>query len=476
MQPHLATSLKARFVSTTLAAACLLLMCTDGTSIAGIQGSGRKVLAVTLGRITGFGSIFVNGIEYATSGAQIRMDDQPAFESQLQVGQIVTVNGNMDIGSLAGTATDVAFSGDVQGPIAQSDAASRTLLVLGQTVRVSDETIFGADIQPAAIESLQAGMVVEVSAFATAAGDLMASRIDLKPVSAGQQVKGRVQSLDPAARTFRINALTIDYSDISPAGSFADGITAAVQGSLSSSGMFHATRVQVSSGAGGTANEKGQIEGLITTFHSESDFELGDQRVVADAATHFVLHGQVLGPDTAVTVRGTFDGAGLLVARKVESKPGSSQMARGLVDSVSLSSGTLNILGIKVTLSGATSVEDKSAQRLRPFGLRDVRAGDYLEVHGIPGASGSGLVATLIEREQPDSSSELQGVALNVADSSFTLLGVTVLTNAQTRFVGFPARAGAAGTIMTDAAGSLVRVQGSLSGNTLIAAEVSSAR
>ena len=50
------------------AAALLLAACSGPTQLAGIQGSGA---AVAYGPITGFGSIFVNGVEYATSSAQI---------------------------------------------------------------------------------------------------------------------------------------------------------------------------------------------------------------------------------------------------------------------------------------------------------------------------------------------------------------------------------------------------------------------
>src|SRR5256885_5141775 len=72
--------------------ALLLASCGGGQLTAGIEGSGAPV--TTVGSITGFGSIFVNGVEYATAGAQIGIDGQPGTEAQLSVGDVVTVVGD----------------------------------------------------------------------------------------------------------------------------------------------------------------------------------------------------------------------------------------------------------------------------------------------------------------------------------------------------------------------------------------------
>jgi len=74
--------------------ALLLASCGGGQLTAGIEGSGAPV--TTVGSITGFGSIFVNGVEYATAGAQIGIDGQPGTEAQLSVGDVVTVVGTVN--------------------------------------------------------------------------------------------------------------------------------------------------------------------------------------------------------------------------------------------------------------------------------------------------------------------------------------------------------------------------------------------
>ena len=110
-----------------------------GDMTAGIQGSGRTGGVAAVGPITGFGSIFVDGVEYSTSGAQISVDDQAGTESQLRVGQVVTVKGTVNADGITGTAATVSFASDLRGPVAQVDANAGTFVVLGQTVRVTDE-------------------------------------------------------------------------------------------------------------------------------------------------------------------------------------------------------------------------------------------------------------------------------------------------------------------------------------------------
>ena len=105
---------------TTISAAMALLLVSCGgssnTQLGGIQGSGT---GVAYGPVTGFGSIFVSGVEYTTSNAQISVDDQVGSESQLLVGQVVTVKGAINADGKTGTATQVTFSGEVAGAVAQ---------------------------------------------------------------------------------------------------------------------------------------------------------------------------------------------------------------------------------------------------------------------------------------------------------------------------------------------------------------------
>jgi hypothetical protein len=460
------------FRLSALAAVCIgivsLFAGCGGEMTAGIQGSGLTGGVAAVGPITGFGSIFVDGVEYSTGGAQISVDDQAATESQLRVGQIVTVKGTVNADGVTGIASTVSFASDLRGPVTQVDANAGTFVVLGQTVRVADTTLFDDSFTTQSLADISANTLVQVSGFLDSGGVLVASRVEPANANAGLQIRGAVQMLDTTAHTFRINTLTVDYSGIAPSGTLANGAFVIAQGSsLSTSGALIATRVKVVAGLGAGTNERGQLEGLVTSFTSNASFSVNGQPVTTSASTLLTPQGVVLGLDVRVKVHGTFDAAGVLVADKVEVRSQSLSLARGLVDAVSASGHTLRVLGVNVTTDAATSFEDKSSLHVRLFGLADVRTGDYIEVRGTADASGT-LSAATIERQRPDNRVYLQGVARNVSAPTFSVLGVTVTTDAQTQYPGSGGPDHAT-QFFANAANQIVRVRGMLVGDTLVA-------
>jgi hypothetical protein len=200
--------------------------------------------------------------------------------------------------------------------------------------------------------------------------------------------------------------------------------------------------------------------------------------VVTDASTQFVLQGMTLAVDLPVKVRGTFNASGALLAARVEAKANSLGAIQGLVDAVSAANNTLTVLGAVITTTSATAFEDRSSQPVRQFRLSDVRMGDLVEVRGTPGASGSGFTATLLVRQNPGNGNgnggivQLQGAATNVSDPGFTVLGVQVLTNAETRFIGAGGQASAREQFFSQPAHDRVVVRGTVTGGILVAERV----
>ncbi|MGD9598040.1 MAG: DUF5666 domain-containing protein [Steroidobacteraceae bacterium] len=463
--------------TTAFVAAALLAACggggdsgSNGPAIGGIQGSGRMV---SVGTITGFGSIFVNGVEFATANAQIRSGGRTATEADLRIGQVVNVQGSVNSGGTTGTATQVSFDADVVGPVTQLDVAAGTFVVLGQTVRVTGNTHFDADIVPSNVAGLAtAGIVVEVSGFVNAAGEILATRIEREAPGGEFEVRGAVQNLDATVRTFRINALTVDYGSATLEGTLADGRLVEVEGTtFTVGGALTASKVEVKSGIGAATDDDVELEGLITRFASGTDFEIAGQRITTNASTRFDLQGVTLGVDVHVEVEGRIDANGVLVAREVEVELENTAEVAGFVESVTAGSNSLRVAGVGITTSAATQYEDKSALARQPLRLSDLRTGDYVEVRGTE-PQGGGLAAAIIEREDPDTETVLQGIAGSVADPAFVLLGVSVNVDAGTEFENAADQPITRSEFFTQAAGRLVKAQGMLSGAVLIADEV----
>lgn len=310
-----------RAIQILIAASALVLTSCGPGQVAGIEGSGAPASVTATGPVTGFGSIFVNGVEYNTTGAQFQIDDQPGMESQLAIGEIVTVTGTLNADNVTGTATQVTFSGNALGPVTSVSAPTDTFVVLGQTVAVTRTTTFDPNIQPAGIAGITSGARVEVSGFPDSSGQILASRIQLASASTSLRVAGVVQGLDASTSAFQINALSVDYSGavLNGTSTLANGSLVEVAGSsLSAGGALLASAVTVLPNRGGAPDSRGEVEGVITVFTSISDFVVNGQHVTTNASTQFNLNGIPLGVNVRVEVEGSFDSSGTLVATSVE--------------------------------------------------------------------------------------------------------------------------------------------------------------
>ena len=142
-----------------------------------------------------------------------------------------------------------------------------------------------------------------------------------------------------------------------------------------------------------------------------------------------------LGLDIKVEAEGTIDANGVLVATKIDIRRASAVRLVALIDSVAPSGDSFVALGITINVDELTRIEDKSDMDMEPFSVGDLVAGNYVEVRGMEFPAGSGdILASLIEREDPDTETELQGFVTTPGEPSFEILGVTITTNGATQF------------------------------------------
>ncbi len=258
------------------------------------------------------------------------------------------------------------------------DVQANTFVVLGQTVRVTGTTVFDGGVSPADITGLSPGVSVEVSGFVDSTGVIVATRVEGKAAAGELEVSGALSGLDTVARRFTINALTIDYATATVSGgTLANGACVEVKSNAPTGNTFVATRVEVKScGLAAAANDRGQIEGIITRFVSAADFDVNGQRVTTTASTTYVngmasASASDLRLDLKVEVEGTFNAAGTLQASKVEIKPESSSRLLGTVDALNAGANTLSMYGIDVAINASTRMEDESSARISPLRFPD---------------------------------------------------------------------------------------------------------
>jgi Domain of unknown function (DUF5666) len=292
------------------------------TSSAGIQGSGfRSLLAV--GTVTepvppGSDILVVGGRPYSTSHAIIQIDGHAGTQGQIHKGDVVSLLASNPADGTAASASQVAVNGSIQGKVSSVDAPSATLFVLGQTVRVTSQTVLGSAMKATGLSALQSGTAVEVGGFADSAGELVATRIDTKGKSSVSRVVGAIRSLDTTQHTFYVNALKIDYGSAEVDTPLTDSAAVSVQGvKFSVDGALVANQVRSAAPGPGLPGSNGRIQGLITNFPSSAYFEVNGQRVLVNTQTTLALPIP-LALDVAVEVAGTFDTSGVLVAESVQ--------------------------------------------------------------------------------------------------------------------------------------------------------------
>ena len=404
-----------------------------------------STVAVSSGTITGFGSVFVNGVNFNTDNASVfRGDDQLNDVRELEIGMMVRVEGSID----DRIANSVHFEEDVKGP-ADSPAVGDSFSVMGQTVITDATTIFNNT----SLAGIASGDILEISGLRNADDDIVARFVERKndPANVNRySLIGNVRDLDSIGRTFRVDDLTVSYGMANvndfPSGKPVEGQLVEVKDDgkayVPGSRNLTATKIEPKNclgNAAATGGAKAEIESLVTRVISSSEFEIGDILVRTNASTLF-LFGT---PDNIVVgarleAEGFVNGSDELDAVKIKFEDNDARIQANVdFGGVNVAGGTVTLLGIPVTVTGTTAMEDKRDD-VAPFSLSDIQAGDYLEIRGFIGANGA-LVATELRRDDNDSKVELRAPASrkDPVAGTVTLLGVTVNTSGSTQFRGF---------------------------------------
>lgn len=398
-----------------------------GGGISGIGGSGF----ISSGSVTGFGSVFVNGVEFETSGTVFDIDDSGSgSQDDLAIGMVVTVNGTVNDDGVTGTATSISFDDQLQGPVSNLsgpdlDGENLTFTILGTTVHISAiDTVF--DVSgilppgtPFNFGSIDNGNNIEVSGFFNTAGELVASRVELKDSTFSTsnivELKGTIKEL--VSSTFTVNGINVDAStaqlDDLPNG-LVENIFVEVKGNCSNPACdtLKATRVEGQSIFDDA--DKISVEGLITDFASSSDFKVNGISVNASTAT-LSPGTMVLRDGARVEVEGPINN-NVIQALTVELRGGNAKV-HATVSSADSTTGnfvvTANAQTISVTVTTATEMENS------------VAVGNFVRVRGFENDS-SGVTATRVEVRDKDDDVIVQGNLQSfLSDNSIEILGVS---------------------------------------------------
>ncbi len=371
----------------------------DAGTAADAAAGGVQSTAFAAGPIAGFGSIIVNGVRYDDSAASVIDDDDAGHDREkLKLGMMVEIDGHsVDAARALGKAMRIRFGSEIVGPVAAVDAAARSLVVLGQTVLVTETTVFD-DSLAGGLGALSVGAVIEVHAqFDAATAKYSATRIEPKADATAYRLRGVVANLDTAAKTFTVGGEIINYA----------GVAAAALPNKLANGMRVRVRLQTTQVSGqwvATALRAGlrkpedraaaHMRGIVSAYTTATDFELNGLKVDASGASFpDGSAGIVLG--ARIEVHGKIAN-GVLVATKVELEErhvleGLRFELHGQISALDMTAKTFRLRGLTVGYGGEVTFKDGTAA--------DLADGRKVEVKGRLGSSPNRIEASKIDFE-----------------------------------------------------------------------------
>lgn len=426
-----------------LTSSLLMTACTE-TQLAegGIGGTG-----ISVGPITGFGSIIQNGIRYDVSQTHfIRDGVVVANQSQYRVGEIVKINGAINADGVTGQATQVDYGSLLQGQITALGTDGKSIYVLNQLVRTDSLTVFhGIKL----LTDLSLGNVVQISGARDAQGVIRANSLTLQQTSfiagtSSQLIEGRITKADPLTHTLVVNGLNIDYSHVvrNALPTVNQYVRVTSTQSLQNNTLIASNYTQAQEFVEFVQGEEAELEGLVTAFISASRFAINGQLVVTTAATEFENSMPAdIKLNALIEAEGRINTQGELVAEEVSVRQASTTQTReleGKVAEINYNTQTFKLLSNTFLVDASTIILHKAEDQETSLRFTDLHLNDHLEIKARQLDDGR-LLALRIERDVEDLTSpdtEIKGVvhSINRAQASLEILGVTVTSDASTEF------------------------------------------
>ena len=404
-QAHLARALP-------VALALALAACGGGGSDSSNGGSASpsSTSPTSSGAITAFGSVFVNGHEFATGSAQVMDDDTGDTSgkvSELEVGQVVDVQPT-------GTSTNASPAAQwlhvhplARGFVDASDTTANTIAVMGQTVSLDSGTLFSDHRACLGAGASPCTAVTDVSGLVATTG----------PAAPGSYVSVDGYLFSPAAGSAQIVATLVSVHD-TPNPNFGAAFKA--EGAVDATTASGATAgVTIGGLAVDLDHATCRVDGHVTTCAGA--FAAGD--VVSVFAA------------TAPTLPATAFNAAIAIERKhlPVTTAGATVEFDGRVSASTPASGstaaTFVVRGVTVDTSAL------------PAGTSLPAMGDLVRVAGTVSADGLSVTASAIRILSAARSvsyafaGDVSAVAAGTASGTFnvTLLGQTIVVSGQTR-------------------------------------------
>lgn len=343
-------------VMTGMLGAALLAGCGGSDDGAAAQAP-PTIETISVGTISGTAPtwVAVNEVQFNKETTEVLDDDdQPTTVEALKLGMQVEIEAsavNRNTGEAR--AGRVAFGSAVVGAVESVDVAASQVKVLGQTIQVSDSTVFEGIA--GGLAAVTVGSFVDVHGLLDAAtGVTSATRVELRQAVNFFRLRGVVSQANVANNTLLVGGQLVSVARLRGLRGLAQANGRVVRAVLEKqpvNGQLVARAIQLDRRfvADGRAVE---IESIVTQFTSSAAFKLSDLTVNASKAT-FVNQAD-LRVGARAEVRGALVG-GVLAATNVEVRARGQRNVRvqGAVNNLNAAARTFRVRGVTIEFGGA---------------------------------------------------------------------------------------------------------------------------
>ncbi len=417
----------------------------SGQTTAGISGTG-----ITQGTITGFGSIFVNGVKY-------EVDDDTFFDvdgnlinvathqQDLKIGMVVRLDWTaFDDGSVS--ANRVIYDDSIEGPVTSVvttiSANRKSFTVMGVTVEVDDSSTSFHNSSSAAsfgFDNIAQNDVIEVSGFVAnnvVTATLVEKKGELAAASTTTQVEmhGVVTNLI-VGTSFELNGVLVNFSaatqlDDLPNG-LQDGASVEVKGFYNATNnTIEATEIEGEDDSGFTgvssSDQSISLQGLITSFISSAEFAVNGIPVQVNTSLVAQSILDKLADGVLVEVEGSIEN-NVLIAVKVELRESQAEY-RAIVSSRDTTARTLSIEYLNVIGAISMTIDSRSVildENDSPISFADIAVSDDVKINARVLDSGEHLVVRLKRERNEGKSYEITGkIESYILDDSINIEGL----------------------------------------------------
>ena len=395
-----------------------------------LAGGGIGGTGISIGTISGFGSIVVNDVDFNTKEAEVVANGESigtgnsVVESALAVGMVVRVEGTIyDDGT--STAERIVYDDDLRGPVTSIealDSVAKKLVVLGQIVIVEKRT----RLKNTDFDGIAEGHVLQISGWPDAGGVIRATYVAkiIDPPDPGQDevtIKGIVTEADDRQRWFHINQLVVDLSEIEGAAVPAVGQLVIVNGLIDDEGVLNASEITVEDGPGINDTEYFEIENVVTEVRSPTEFSLGTVAVRTDETTTFIgLQPDDIIPGARLFVSGSLI-EGQLLAEEVIAKDKIN--IEGKVAKVNEGLGEFTLSGLSplvIRVTGVTKIFGDASQ------LADIQEGQHVKILGYAAGEDKVEAAQVKVEKRASDRVKLQGPINGKSNTTVSVFNVAI--------------------------------------------------